>query len=127
MQIGEMAKRSGFSRDTLRYYEKIGLIRLGNKQRGENNYRIYDEEVLSRLALIKKMKAVGFTLNQIKELMRMEELDMVSCPSVGEMVKAELQKIDEQIRSLEQKKSNLEDLMECCEGDCMETIKKNAY
>ena len=117
------AKRSGFSRDTLRYYEKIGLIQLDRKKRGENNYRIYDEEVLDRLRLIKRMKEIGFTLSRIKELMRMEELDLVYCPSVTEMVQTELQKIERQILVLQQKRKNLLQLMERCEGECMETIK----
>ena len=122
MKIGEIAKRTGFSRDTLRYYEKLGLIQLSKQNRSENNYRIYDDTVLKKLMMIRKMKNSGFTLNEIKLLFRMDELDMIRCSSVEEMVQAKLDKIEQQILALQKKKKRLNTLVEKCQGHCLETI-----
>jgi len=124
MQIGEIAKQSGFSKDTLRYYEKIGLIQLTKQQRGANNYRIYDGRILQELGLIKKLKNVGFTLNEIKDLKRMDVLDMISCGTVGPLVKEKLTKIEEQLTELSEQKRKLLLLMQSCKGDCSETLDK---
>jgi len=123
MQIGAIAKQSGFSKDTLRYYEKIGLIQLTKKQRGPNNYRIYDHSILQELNVIKKLKKVGFTLNEIKDLRRMDALDMVSCSKIEPIVKNKLVKIEEQLKALEVQKQQLLALLQACEGDCLTTLK----
>lgn len=122
MQIKEIAKQSGFSRDTIRYYEKIGLIQLDKKQRDINNYRNYSEANLQKLLLIRQMKNIGFTLNEIKDLMRMDELNWVSCDSVSSIIKSKLEKIEQQLLSLQKTKGRLLDLMNRCSGNCIETI-----
>jgi len=122
MQIGEIARQSGFSKDTLRYYEKIGLIQLDKKQRGENNYRFYDGSMLQKLDTIKKLKKVGFTLKEIKSLLRMGELNRISCQTVGAIVQPKLVKIEEEILKLQHQKAKLLQLIEQCEGDCTATF-----
>ena len=124
MQIKDIAKQSGFTKDTLRYYEKIGLIKLDKKQRGENNYRIYDGTILLRLKTIKQLKDIGFTLNEIKSLMRKEELNMISCTSVGSIVQPKLEKIDQQILALQNQKAKLTHLVNQCKGDCKITFEE---
>ena len=124
MQIKDIAKQSGFTKDTLRYYEKIGLIKLDKKQRGENNYRIYDGTILLRLKTIKQLKDIGFTLNEIKSLMRKEELNMISCTTVGSIVQPKLEKIDQQILALQNQKAKLTHLVNQCIGDCKITFEE---
>jgi len=124
MQIGEIAKQSGFSKDTLRYYEKIGLIELNKNQRGVNNYRIYDSSILQKLSWIKKVKRAGFTLNEIKDLIRMGTLDMISCSRVGPLVQTKLAKIEEQLTKLQEQKKLLITLVQSCQGDCTSTIEE---
>ena len=123
MQIGVIAKQSGFSKDTLRYYEKIGLIQLTKAQRGPNNYRIYDNRILQELSLIKKLKQVGFTLNEIKDLRRMDALNMIACDKIGPLVNAKILKIESQLKVLAAQKQKLVNLMDACQGDCAATIK----
>lgn len=122
MQIGEIAKQSGFSKDTLRYYEKIGLIQLDKKQRGENNYRFYDGTVLKKLNNIKNLKKIGFTLKEIKDLLRMGELELIDCQSVGRIVQPKIVKIEQEILKLQAQKNKLLQLTEQCQGDCMTTF-----
>ena len=65
MRIGELEIRSGTSRHTLRYYERIGLLRA---RRRANNYREYDEQAVAELAFIRHAQAMGFALEECREL-----------------------------------------------------------
>lgn len=68
MLINEVVKKTGFSRDTIRYYEKFGLIKVPSRNRRDNNYKEYDETVIERLLIVKRAKHLGFSLKEIKEL-----------------------------------------------------------
>src|SRR5688500_3141086 len=94
MLIGELSRLSGFSRDTIRFYEKEGLINPGRKQRTLNNYRNYSSDILQKLLLIKKLKGFGFTLNETAELIALMEENMASCHTVNEQVQVKVQAID---------------------------------
>lgn len=118
MRIGKVSKRTGFSTDTLRWYEKIGLINLDRKSRTENNYRSYDSKTLERLLDIRKLKYFGFTLKEIQEFLFLEEIEELSCPSVAEKLEHKLTGIDQQIAELQQLKSRLLHVKENCKGDC---------
>ena len=124
MKIGEIAKQSGFSRDTLRYYEKIGLIQLTKEQRGENNYRIYDGRILKELALIRDLKKVGFTLSEIKTFKNRHSVEELTCATVGPIVTNKLEQIEQQLVELEEQKRNLLTMMRTCLGNCTETFKE---
>jgi DNA-binding transcriptional MerR regulator len=67
MLIGEVSKQTGLSRDTIRYYEKSGLLKRDKKARRENYYKEYSDLDLKVLFLIQLMKEYGFTLNEIRE------------------------------------------------------------
>lgn len=67
MLIAQLERRSGLSRDTIRYYERLGLITT--PQRGDNGYRLYSDRVVFELNFIAKAQEVGFTLQQIKPSM----------------------------------------------------------
>ena len=122
MQIGVIAKQSGFSKDTLRYYEKIGLIQLSSQSRGDNNYRIYDSSILQELHFIKGLKNIGFTLNEIKELKQQGTKGAISCSSIGPLIHKKLDKIEVQLAELQLQKKKLELLMNTCNGKCTDTF-----
>ena len=69
MRIGELSKRSGLSRDTLRFYERKGLIASRPEDGGNNNYRTYGEDTLEALEWIAEAKAAGMTLADLTVLM----------------------------------------------------------
>gem|GEM_PF-3315744 len=69
-KIGEVAARSGVSIDTLRYYERMGL--LPQMARIQSGYRVYDPKTIDRIAFIKRAKGFGFTLDEICDLVRAE-------------------------------------------------------
>ena len=68
MRIGELSKQTGVSKDTIRFYEKIGLIAASSQQIGSRIYKEYDVEATKHLRLIKQAQSLGFTLNEIKQV-----------------------------------------------------------
>ncbi len=101
MRIGELAKRTGVSKDTIRFYEKMGLLEE-YKQRGENNYRDYDEEAVSRLLFIKQGKTLGLTLKEIKTAI--EQWDILSDEEKVLTLNAKIREIEEKIARFQEYK-----------------------
>jgi len=69
MRIGELADQTGMTRDAIRFYERIGLIKPERGPEGCHGYRRYDVSAVRRLGLIRKAKALGFSLGEIQELL----------------------------------------------------------
>lgn len=77
MQIGEVAERTGLSLRTIRYYEEVGLVRPSARTQG--GFRLYTEPDVARLNLIKRMKPLGFSLDETRDLLRaLDDLDRES-------------------------------------------------
>jgi DNA-binding transcriptional MerR regulator len=118
MLIGELSKKSGLTRDTIRFYEKQGLIDEAKKLRPFNNYKEYTEETLNRLLTIKKVKSFGFTLNESAELLEMVEMQTATCDNVASRVADKVELIDEKIRELEELKAlmirRVQECRTCC-------------
>lgn len=98
LKIGDVSKASGVGIETLRFYEKIGL--LERPQRTESGYRIYDGEILERLSFIKKSQALGFSLDEIRELIEHKRGGENPCKHVRAKVKTRLGEIDEKLKQL---------------------------
>jgi len=112
MRIGELASCSRISRDALRYYEKSGLIRAVG--RGENRYREYPEETVARLAFIKKMQSLGFTLRGVRELLDLAEGATPKCGAVGPQIKGKMRELDRKIEALSQIRDELGSFFSDC-------------
>ncbi|MBS0370975.1 MAG: MerR family transcriptional regulator [Proteobacteria bacterium] len=69
MRIGELAEQTGMTRDAIRFYERLGLIKPERGQEGRHGYRRYDTTAVRRLGLIKQGKTLGFSLEEIRELL----------------------------------------------------------
>ncbi len=116
MLIGELAQSSNFSRDTIRFYEKTGLLKSAKK--GENNYKDYGVDMLERLSLIQSLKALGFTLNEIKDFISLWDSDS-SCENLAEGIQEKLILVDGQIEALKRTREQLLTLSKRCKGkDC---------
>ena len=99
MLISELSQKTGFSKDTIRFYEKTGLLNSNNKRR-ENNYRNYDDEAVSRLEFIKHGKALGFTLRELKQFI--DESDILSTEDKARFVRNKIEEIDEKTGQLQE-------------------------
>jgi MerR family transcriptional regulator, copper efflux regulator len=102
MLIGELAKKTGLSKDTIRFYQKMGLIEAKERQAGTRAYMEFSPEMLERIVIISQGKSLGFTLNEIKHLI--ETWGNVSMP-IAEKLKVidrKLDEITEKMRQLEE-------------------------
>lgn len=118
MLIGELVQKTGLSRDTIRFYERKGLISVGRKERRDNNYKEYSDEVLERLFMIKKIKSFGFTLNETDELLEMIGMNTASCSTVSSKMADKITLIDAKIQELMELKKLMSNLLKdgnsCC-------------
>ena len=114
-QIGELAKLNQVKTDTLRYYEKQGL--LLPSFRSESGYRIYTKKDAQRLRFIIRAKKVGFTLFEISELLSVE-LDKTNkaCADVKSIVNTKLAHVNEKIEELNYFRTSLQRLSTACCG-----------
>lgn len=117
LKIGELAKRANLSQDTLRFYEKHGLLKPC--ARSEAGYRLYSADDVLRLRFILSAKEVGFTLNEIHELLALEVTrDKASCEQVKTIVDDKILGVARRIAELERIQQSLVALSEaCCGGD----------
>lgn len=107
MLIGELSKRSGFSKDTIRYYEKIKLIELAITSRTDSNYKDYPEEILDALKLIRKYKELGFTLEEIREIIVLRSIKVLNVTKLTELVELKLTGVESEIDKLHETKIRL--------------------
>ncbi len=117
MLIGELSKRTGFSHDTIRFYEKKGLIEVNRKERRDNNYKEYPEAIYEKLVLIKTVKELGFTLNEIDEFIQAWGDHDASCSNLTSHLTEKINRVDEQIKLLQQIRSKLTQSLERCQSD----------
>lgn len=109
MLIHAFSKRVGLSRDTLRFYEKSGLI---ESQRAENGYRHYTEQMVFRLELIQLAKSLGFQLNEIAELIGILSLQQqLSVEQLQESLQGKLKEIDDKLQQLQSLKGLLQGVL----------------
>ncbi len=114
LKIGEVAKRSDVGIETIRYYERQGL--LSEPDRRPSGYRQYDESVVSRLQFIRHAKELGFTLSEIKELLGLWFDVNTKCVHVRQRAEQKITDIEDKIRSLQKMKRSLKKIMSQCEN-----------
>lgn len=118
LTIGRLAKLANVNVETIRYYEKIYLIRQPLSKVGK--YRIYQESDIRRVQSIKRAQELGFSLKDISKLLALSESSS-SCLSVKKLAEENLLSIDEKIKMLNKLKNKLSDLVNSCnEKDIIE-------
>lgn len=110
IKIGEVAKLSGVGIEALRFYEKNGL--LDRPGRTYSGYRMYDESVLERLSFIKKAQLLGFTLDEIRELIDHKRHGENPCGHVRAKVKSRLTDLSERIAQMIQYRDELAEALD---------------
>ena len=114
-RIGELAALCDIKTDTLRFYEKHGL--LAPSSRSDAGYRLYNNDDSARLRFILRAKAVGFTLNEIAELLSIElDKSNWACADVKGLVDDKLEQVEAKIAELMQFSNSLKSLSDACCG-----------
>jgi len=112
--IGQLARRAGVGVQTVRYYERSGL--LASDARTESGYRLYSDEAVDRLAFIRNAKALGFSLKDIHALLSLRLDSAASCADVRGQALARLQDVEARLRALERIRDTLRRLADACSG-----------
>ena len=114
MTIGQMARSAGASVETIRFYEREGL--LEHPARSASGYRKYAPEAVARLRMIRQAKELGFSLNEIKELLALRVAPGKSCSDVRARTERKIADIDQRIAALKRMKAALARLAAACAG-----------
>lgn len=114
MTIGQVAKSSGVGVETIRFYEREGL--LPRPPRTDSGYRTYPEDTPRRLHFIKRARDLGFTLHEIVELLNLSDRGQGEASLVRDRASAKLADLERRIRDLERMRSTLQHLVHCCDG-----------
>jgi MerR family mercuric resistance operon transcriptional regulator len=114
MHIGEAAARAGVNIRTLHYYEGRGL--LPKPLRTEGNYRLYSADSVLRVRFVKRAQDLGFTLEEIRELLDLRIDSKATCADVLERADAKIADVEERIRALRAMKRALKRLTDACSG-----------
>jgi MerR family copper efflux transcriptional regulator len=114
LTIGAIAKRTGLGIQTVRFYEREGL--LEEPPRSSSGYRTYDESAVRRLGFIRRAQELGFSLKEIRELISLEQDLDADCDHVRGIANAKLDTIEIKIADLLRMKSALEKVVQSCAG-----------
>jgi len=115
MQIGELAKRAEVPIETVRYYERRGLMAAPNRR--PSGYRSYEAQDLERLRFIRRGKALGFTLDEIRELLRLSRSDEADRGEIRTLAQRRLADVEQKLQELQSVRGVLTDLVQACSGE----------
>ena len=113
LTIGQLAQRAGVGVETIRFYEREGLI--SEPPRRPSGYRDYPLETVTRILFIRRAKELGFTLKEINELLELRVRPRRNCAQVKRNADAKMVDIDGKIASLRRMRRALKDLTRACE------------
>lgn len=118
MRIGEIASRAGVSRDTVRFYERMGLLSEPTQPHLSNNYKEYSPVALRRIELINHAKALGFTLKEIAEVIAAWEQDALEPGKKQLLIREKIREVERKAHSLSVLHSALSDALSKVESGC---------
>ncbi|HGY92001.1 MAG TPA: heavy metal-responsive transcriptional regulator [Planctomycetes bacterium] len=111
----ELSHRTGVNPETLRYYERLGL--LPPPPRSASNYRLYPEDAVVRLRFIRKARELGFTLREVGDLLALRTDSKARCSQVRKKAEQKLADVEEKVRSLRAIAKALKSLIQRCSED----------
>lgn len=112
LTIGRLAKKAGINVETIRYYERRGLIK--QPARPGAGYRQYDDEILQRLLFIRRAKSLGFSLGEVANLLALSE---GQCANVQLLAEQKLTRVKARVADLQRLENVLQDLVEQCSSN----------
>lgn len=115
MQIGEAAGATGVSRKMIRHYEAIGLIPAADRR--DSNYRNYSHHDLHRLGFIRRARDLGFSIEEIRDLLKLWGDTSRSSKDVKALALAHIAELEAKIRQLDEMRLTLAHLASACDGD----------
>lgn len=114
LSIGKLAKQCGVNIETIRYYEKIGI--MPGPERSASGYRLYGPDHLRRLSFVRRSRQLGFSLDEIRSLLRLVDGDAYTCTQVRELTLDHVAEIRRKIADLTRLKRVMEEMAAQCSG-----------
>lgn len=120
-KIGEVARQADVNKETVRYYEKRGLIPEPDRRR--SGYRIFTRRHIDQIRFIKRAQQLGFTLGEIKKLLELRLDEDTTCSDIKEKAQQHYREVEEKIEDLRRIKETLVELIDSCaeegpKGEC---------
>ena len=115
MRIGELAKATGTKAETIRYYEREGILPAAD--RTDSNYRDYSQNHLAALTFVRRARGLGFSMAQVRELLALSDHDEKPCEDVDQLVRQQLSAVDSKIADLSTLREELAQLSRSCQSD----------
>lgn len=112
LTIGKVATQAGVNIQTVRYYERRGLLNPDGRR--DSGYRLYTDEAVRKIQFIKNAQALGFTLREIMQLLRLKVSDTARCGDVKRKAEAKLKDIRAKMEGLKALEKTLADLVRTC-------------
>lgn len=114
MTVSKLANAAGVHIETVRFYEREGL--LPKPERSSGGHRLYSDDDAERLRFIQRSKDVGFTLKEIHELLFLRDSNIATCGDIGEVARRKLAEIEAKLALLHQMRDHLKELVDQCPG-----------
>ncbi len=103
--IGRLAAKTGVTADAVRFYERAGL--LPRPRRTKTGYRVYSAKSIARVQFIRKAQALGFSLDEIKQVLRLRDSGRLPCRSVVELAERHLRQVEDELAQLQSLRESL--------------------
>jgi DNA-binding transcriptional MerR regulator len=108
LRSGELAREVGISTDTLRHYERLGILR--DVPRTSSGYRVYPRDCIDRVKMVRQALQIGFTLPELAEVLRIRDLGGTPCNRVLSMLEEKLETLQQRIAELQQTQQYMESI-----------------
>lgn len=115
MRISELARITGTKAETIRYYEREGILPPAG--RTDSNYRDYCDKDVATLTFVRRARSLGFTMAQVRELLALSDHADKPCESVDQLVRHQLAEVESKITDLAALARNLGEMLQSCEGE----------
>ena len=115
MKIGELAKLTGCSVQTIRYYEKENLLK--SKARSEGNFRLYDTSAVEQLMFIKQCRSLDLALSEVRQLIDLNQSPGTQCDDVNNMIDNHIEQVEQRMKELEGLRDQLTSLRRSCSNN----------
>ena len=115
MKIGELAKLTGCSVQTIRYYEKEKLLK--SKTRSEGNFRLYDASAVGQLMFIKHCRSLDLALSEVRQLIELNQSPGMYCDDVNNMIDNHIEQVEQRMKELEGLRKQLISLRQSCSNN----------
>ena len=122
MRIGELCAKTGLSKETVRYYERQGLLEKIQQPNGSNNYKVYSAVDLQRLNMIKHAKMLGFTLAEISEVLAVWVGDEFTAEQKQASLRRKLQQLEEKEAALIELRARLKNAINKVGQPCVDAF-----